>query len=174
MNRYLDTKSCSQTPDLEFIRMTHLLGGRAKSQSPRRQVKKDRRHSLKQMLPINIPCFFVGKRIYRYEFVITRETYHPKGCYVENVFGRQRRNLALQPAAVEWGVRIHSNVQNEPNFPYFSTKNEDLTKKRTQYEPNRTQFWTIIKGVKPIRTQSKPNFSSIMRGTNPNEPNCSF
>ena len=55
-------------------------------------------------------------------------------------------------------VRIlHSIMQNEPNFPYFLPKNKDMTKKRTQYEPNRSQFWAIIKGLKPIRTQSKPN-----------------
>jgi hypothetical protein len=39
-------------------------------------------------------------------------------CYVENVFGRQRRRLALQPAAVEWVVRIHSNSKNEPKVKF--------------------------------------------------------
>jgi hypothetical protein len=101
-------------PTLEFIRTTCSLRGRAKRPRPRRQVKKDRRHSL---------------------------------SYVENVFGRQRRHRALQPAAVEWVVRIHSTnkfvrnfqqiMQNEPKFPHFSPKNNDSRKKRTQTNPNK-------------------------------------
>jgi hypothetical protein len=50
-------------------------------------------------------------------------------------------------------------MQNEPNFMCFSPKNEDITKKRTQFEPNkakRTQFWANIDGVKAKRTQTKP------------------
>ena len=68
---------------LEFIQITRLSRGRAKSPRPRRQVKKDRKRSY---------------------------------CYVENVFGRQRRHRALQPAAVEWVVWIHSIIKNKPNF----------------------------------------------------------
>jgi hypothetical protein len=61
---------------------------------------------------------------------VAHETYHPEGCYVENVFGRQRESLALQPeftldwcslaylsGAVEWVVRIHS-CKNEPKVKF--------------------------------------------------------
>jgi hypothetical protein len=37
-------------------------------------------------------------------------------------------------------------MQNKPNFPYFSAKNEDYTKKQTQ--------------TNPIQTQYKPNLAS--------------
>jgi hypothetical protein len=99
-------------PKLEFIQTTRSSRGRAKSQRPKRQVKKARKRSY---------------------------------CYVENVFGRQRRHRALQLAAVEWVVWIHSTkkfvrnfqqiLQNEPNFTHFSPKNEDHNEKRTQNEP---------------------------------------
>ena len=36
--------------------------------------------------------------------------------HVENVFGRQRRHRALQPAAIERVIWIHSFMQNKPNF----------------------------------------------------------
>ena len=71
----------------EFIRIPCSLRGRAKSQRPRRQVKKARRHSLIMgMLLINNLCFFVGTMLYGHTNNYTHETYHPKGCYVENVF----------------------------------------------------------------------------------------
>jgi hypothetical protein len=48
-------------------------------------------------------------------------------------------------------------MQNKPNFPHFSTKNEDSTKKQTQYKPNQSQFWPKNQGGKansnPIQTQ---------------------
>jgi hypothetical protein len=47
-------------------------------------------------------------------------------------------------------------MQNKPNFPAFSPKNDDFMKKRTQNEPKRTQFSVIIKGAKPIQTQTNP------------------
>jgi hypothetical protein len=108
-------KMNNETPKkLEFIQTTRSSRGRAKSPRPRRQVKKDRKRS----------C-----------------------CYVENIFCRQRRHLALQTAAVEWVVWIHSTnkfvrifnlfMQNEPKFPRFSPKNDDLIKKRTQTNPNK-------------------------------------
>jgi hypothetical protein len=36
--------------------------------------------------------------------------------------------------------QIGSFMQNKPNFPRFSPKNDDLTKKQTQTKPKRTQF----------------------------------
>ena len=57
-------------------------------------------------------------------------------CYVENIFGRQRRHRALQPAAVEWVVWIHSIIKNKPNFRRFSPENEDFTQKQTQFKAN--------------------------------------
>jgi hypothetical protein len=54
-------------------------------------------------------------------------------------------------------------MQNKPNFPRFSPKNDDLTKKQTQTNPIQTQFSVIIKGVKPIQTQNEPNFGPKTR-----------
>ena len=39
-------------------------------------------------------------------------------------------------------------MQNEPNFPHFSTKNNDKAKKQTQFKPNQSQFWLKNKGNK--------------------------
>ena len=48
-----------------------------------------------------------------------------------------------------------SSMQNEPNFPRYSPKNEDKAIKRTQYEPKRTQFLPNNKGDEPKRTQKR-------------------
>jgi hypothetical protein len=44
-------------------------------------------------------------------------------------------------------------MQNKPNFPHFSTENDDFTKKQTQFKPNQSQFWANIKGGKAKQTQ---------------------
>jgi hypothetical protein len=61
------------------------------------------------MLSINIPCFCVGKNLYDGINNVARETYPPKGWYVENLFRRRRRPRALQPIAVERGLGMGSN-----------------------------------------------------------------
>jgi len=91
--------------------------------------------------------------------------------YVENVFGRQRRHRALQPAAVELVVWIDSTIvenirqirlflQNKPNFPHFSPENEDFTKKQTQYKANsnpiKANFGPKIRVAKPNKANSNP------------------
>jgi hypothetical protein len=87
--------------------------------------------------------------------------------YVENVFGRQRRHRALQPAAVELVVWIDSTyvenirqinlfLQNKPNFPHFSPENEDFAKKQSQFKPN---FGPISRVSKAKQTQFKANRS---------------
>jgi hypothetical protein len=48
-------------------------------------------------------------------------------------------------------------MQNKPNFPLFSPKNEDFFKKQTQFKPNSN----------PI----KANFSPKIRVANPNKAN---
>jgi hypothetical protein len=61
------------------------------------------------MLPINITRSCADKRLFDVINNVARETYHPKGCYVENVSGRQRWNRTLQPSAVERGFGMGSN-----------------------------------------------------------------
>jgi len=108
--------------NLEFIQITRSSRGQAKSQRPRRQVKKDRRRS----------C-----------------------CYVENVFGRQRRHRALQPAAVEGVVWIHSIIKNKPNFSHFFTQKHRFNRK-----------------TNPIQTQFKTNFGPLSRDQTQTNPTC--
>jgi len=48
-------------------------------------------------------------------------------------------------------------LQNKPNFPHISLKNDDFAKKQTQFKPNSN----------PI----KANFSPISRVAKPNKPN---
>jgi hypothetical protein len=45
-------------------------------------------------------------------------------------------------------------LQNEPNFMCFSPKNKDITKKRTQFEPN-------LKPNEPNKAKNKPNSKPI-------------
>jgi len=42
-------------------------------------------------------------------------------------------------------------MQNKPNFHHFSTKNEDLMKKQTQFKPNQSQSTSNITADKPVR-----------------------
>ena len=107
--------------NLEFIQTTRLSRGRAISPRPRRQVKKDRKHSL---------------------------------SYVENVFGRQRRHRALQPAAVEWVVRIHS------------TRVEKI-RQITPFYAKQTQFFPVINLKMMISLKNKPNSNPIQSQTKP-------
>ena len=41
----------------------------------------------------------------------------------------------------------------------FSLKNEDITKKRTQFEAKRTQFWANFEGNKAKTNPNEPNFT---------------
>ena len=113
--------------NLEFIQITRLLRGRAKSPRPRRQVKKDRRRSY---------------------------------CYVENVFGRQRRHRALQPAAVECVVWIHSIIKNKPNFSPFFTQKQRFHKKTN---PIQTQSNPILAQKSMCNWKAKPNKPNFTR-----------
>jgi hypothetical protein len=51
---------------------------------------------------------------------------------------------------------IHSIMQNEANFPHFSSKNACLTQKRSQFEPN--------------SNPNESNFGPISGGQSQNEP----
>ena len=75
-------------------------------------------------------------------------------CYVENVFGRQRRHRALQPAAVEWVVRIHS------------TRVEKI-RQITPFYAKQTQFFPVINLKMMISLKNKPNSNPIQSQTNP-------
>ena len=106
--------------------------------------------------------------------------------YVENLFGRQRRHRALQPAAVEWGVWIHSTnkfvrnfqqkIQNKPKVKYaiiilnsFTISkyekvdiwpNEKTNPIQTQFKANsnpiKANNESKIRGAKPIQSQTNP------------------
>ena len=69
-------------------------------------------------------------------------------------------NLPSTP--VENIRQISFFMQNKPNFPCFSTKNDDFTKKQTQYKPNtnpiKANFGQKIRGAKPNKANSNPNF----------------
>ena len=108
MNDYLDTKPCFRTPDLEFIRTTHLLE------------------------------FTPNSSLLALEFTLG-------GAYLLFCRGLGEVDSTL----VENVRQIFLFMQNEPNFPPFSPKNEDYTKKRTQYEPKQTLFLLKNEGVEP-------------------------
>jgi hypothetical protein len=67
-----------------------------------------------QMLPNHLSCltFQQSSRPRRQVKNARRRGFR----HVENVFGRQRSHRALQPAAIELVIWIHSYMQNKPNF----------------------------------------------------------
>ncbi len=80
--------------------------------------------------------------------------------HVENVFGRQRSHQALQPAAIERGIGIHSFMQNKPNFPDVLM---NITSLITADYENKSN-WTLGENepkTNPIRTQYEPNSNPI-------------
>jgi hypothetical protein len=64
------------------------------------------------------------------------------------------KNVILSDAKVEYtGCPITMLIlKNEPNFPHFSPKNKDFTKKRTQTKPIQTQFF----GFSAVRSPRGP------------------
>jgi len=55
-------------------------------------------------------------------------------------------------------VRIYKLfMQNKPNFPHFSPKNDDFTKNKPNSNPIQTQFNPIQSQLKPKQTQFKAN-----------------
>ena len=73
-------------------------------------------------------------------------------------------NQSTIPSTPVENVRqIRLFLQNKPNFPRFSTNNEDFTKKQTQFKPKQTQFWANIKGSKAKQTQfHTPLFDNVI------------
>jgi len=68
-------------------------------------------------------------------------------------------------------------MQNKPNFPRFSIKNKDFTKKQTQFKPNsnpiKANFRPKIRVAKPIQTQFLPSIQAqiaSLSGVKPNWP----
>jgi hypothetical protein len=104
----------------EFITMTGSLRGQAKSSSSI--------HGTGDTLPFNrVPIMtrefipMTGSLRGRAKSSRTRrqvKNARKRGFrHVENVFGRQHSHRALQPAAIEQGIGIHSIfMQNKPNF----------------------------------------------------------
>jgi hypothetical protein len=50
-------------------------------------------------------------------------------------------------------------MQNKPNFPHFSTKNEDFAKKQSQFKPNSNPILAQKSGW---QSQFKPNFKKAL------------
>jgi hypothetical protein len=48
-------------------------------------------------------------------------------------------------------------MQNKPNFPHFSPKNDDFTKNKANSNPIQTQFNPIQSQFNPISKPNKPN-----------------
>jgi hypothetical protein len=65
----------------------------------------------------------------------------------------------LQLAVVEWVVWINSIIKNKPNFPHFSTQNDDFAKKQTQFKPNTKP---ILAYYEVWQSQNKPEQSQKM------------
>ena len=63
-------------------------------------------------------------------------------CPVEDFDIRISSFYDLSSTPVENVRQIRLFLQNEPNFPRFSTENKDLTEKRTQTNPIQNQFFT--------------------------------
>jgi hypothetical protein len=137
--------------NLEFIRTTGSLRGRAKRPRPRRQVKKARRRSLSYV-----------------ESVFGRQRRHRalQPVAVELV-------VWIHSTKVENIRQINFFMQNKPNFPHFSLENDDCAKKQTQYKPNsnpiKANFGPKIRVAKPNKPKTKPiaskaiiNLSSFM------------
>ncbi|MHC4596649.1 MAG: hypothetical protein ACYS19_17115, partial [Planctomycetota bacterium] len=78
--------------------------------------------------------------------------------HVENVFGRQRRHRALQPAAIERVIGIGSYMQNKPNFR--KAKMNVRAIKTKGYENNRLGG---RRENKPNQTQSQVAFRKSRR-----------
>jgi hypothetical protein len=55
---------------------------------------------------------------------------------IENVVISVQKPTQIHSTGVENIRQIRLFLQNKPNFPHFSTKNEDLTKKQSQFKPN--------------------------------------
>jgi hypothetical protein len=93
---------------------------------------------------------------------------------IENVVISVQKLTQMPSTSVENVRQINLFLQNKPNFPHFSLKNEDFTKKQTQFKANsnpifnprceltcfpvggKANFGPISKVAKPIQTQTNP------------------
>jgi hypothetical protein len=53
--------------------------------------------------------------------------------------------------------RLHTFMQNKPNFPHFSPEKTDFKKNKANSNPIQSQFNPIRTQLKPIQNQFKPN-----------------
>ncbi len=61
-------------------------------------------------------------------------------------------------------VRIYKQImQNKPNFPHFSTKNDDFTKNKPNSNPIQTQTNPILGQYQGWQSQNKPNSNPICK-----------
>ncbi len=74
--------------------------------------------------------------------------------HVENVFGRQRSHRALQPAAIERVIGIHSFMRNKPNFRKAKMKLNFYSTKGYENKPPLP--------TPPKQTQSNPTCSELV------------
>ena len=103
--------------------------------------------------------------------------------HVENVFGRQRRHRALQPAAIERVIWIHSFMQNKPNFldaqmnvtslitvEYENIANSKLGENKPNTNPIKPNFRKAEMNVTSFITKEYENERLSRRGENkPNQ-----
>jgi hypothetical protein len=81
---------------------------------------------------------------------------------IENVVISVQKLTQMASTGVENIRQIRLFMQNKPNFPHFSLKNDDFTKKQSQFKPNtnpiQTQTNPILAQKSGWRSQTNPNF----------------
>jgi hypothetical protein len=78
------------------------------------------------------------------------------------------RDMDLLPSTPVENIRqISLFMQNKPNFPHFSLKNDDFTKKQTQFKPNQSQFLQRLKmNINTYDTKIYNNKTAAKRNKN--------
>jgi hypothetical protein len=64
---------------------------------------------------------------------------------IENVVISVQKLTQIHSTKVENTRQINLFMQNKPNFPHFSPKNEDYAKKQTQFKPNSNPITSMAK-----------------------------
>jgi hypothetical protein len=101
-------------------------------------------------------CSAGGRGLYAIPYTLFPSRYTlPAGVYPREQLLWPAAGGSTQSTSVENVRQINLFLQNKPNFPHFSPKNEDFTKKQTQNKPNQSQFWANIKGGKAKQSQFK-------------------
>jgi hypothetical protein len=79
---------------------------------------------------------------------------------MENIVISVQKLTQIHSTKVENIRQINLFMQNKPNFPHFSPKNDDFTEKQTQFKANsnpiKANFGPKIGVAKPIQSQTNP------------------